>query len=107
MSKQLAAEKKNRAVTRASFTRTARKIENLLKDEQIDVEEVDGLMRFLEQRFQELSDISHVVKNLMLDDEDVDEDQLEQEQEDVDGYCEKFFLLKQRTSKLRADSERI
>ncbi|CAA9998174.1 unnamed protein product, partial [Nesidiocoris tenuis] len=103
MSKQLAAEKKNRAVTRASFTRTVRKIENLLNDEQIDVEEVDGLMRFLELRFQELSEMDLIVKNLMLDDEAVELDQLDQEQEEIDEYCEKFYVLRQRVTKLTVD----
>ncbi|CAB0006308.1 unnamed protein product [Nesidiocoris tenuis] len=75
---------KNQAVTRSSFTWAVRKIENLLNDEQIDVGEVVRLMRFLEQLFQELSDISHVVKNLMLDGYG---------HEDVDGYCGAFWYI--------------
>ncbi|CAB0018857.1 unnamed protein product, partial [Nesidiocoris tenuis] len=103
MSKQLATERKNRAVTRSLFTRIVQKIGTSLNAEQIDIDELVDLTQFLEEQYRKLLESDLIVKKLMLNDETVEEIELDQEQEEIDEYCEKFFILRQRVTKLTVD----
>ncbi|CAB0007948.1 unnamed protein product [Nesidiocoris tenuis] len=103
MSKQLATERKNRAVTRSLFTRIVQKIGTSLNAEKIDIDELVDLTQFLEEQYRKLLESDLIVKKLMLNDETVEEIELDQEQEEIDEYCEKFFILRQRVTKLTVD----
>lgn len=100
--KVLESLRKERTLLRSSLTRGRNKMQEII-DGEVDDDRKEQLKAHLEvsrQRFEELCGTDSAIRELLLQDENIEEQKLFEEQEGVDEYTTQYQVMKNKVEKL-------